>query len=265
MTKPLPLSDFRARRHMLEEHEYAFGGEEIAPTDLIEQRVWDGITHLPDDIAIRISNHHGRQLKLLYTLESDWMGATGDPTNPDDLFHGMLDAADCFHCATFNLLHGYYRSALSDLRSALELVAVGAFGNLRPGDPVYLRRKAGSGDLAFPSCRKRLRGAAGEAPIAWFLKAGAWRERLYYDLCRYTHSRPDASDGSLWESNGPVYNGRAVRLTFEMTLCVYAVCYLLAKIGRASLAVPADSGIVFALEELPGHQDVAKAFSQLYE
>jgi hypothetical protein len=264
MTKPVPLSDFRACRHMLEEHEYFTGGEEIAPTDLIEWDVWNGIMHLPDDIAMRISNHHGAELKLLYSLHGDWIGATGNPEEPDNLFSGMLDAADCFQCATFNFLHGYYRSAISDLRSALELVEIGSFGNVRPDDPVYLRWKAGGADLAFPSCRNRLQKAVGGAPLAWFLKAGAWPEQLYYDLCRYTHSRPDASDGSLWESNGPVYNGRAISLTFEMTLCVYAVSYLLAKIGRASLEVPEESKIVFELDWLPGHQVVAKAFDQAW-
>jgi len=119
MTKPLPLFDFRAQRHVLEDHEYAIGGEEITPTDLIDPKIWGGVMHLPDDVAIRISNHHGTQLKLLYSLWGDWISATGDPEHPDNLFYGMLDAADCFQCATFNLLHGYYRSALADLRSAL--------------------------------------------------------------------------------------------------------------------------------------------------
>ena len=187
---------------------------------------------------MRISNHHGSRLKLLHLFRRDWGRATGNPLKPDNLFDGMLDAGDCFQCATFNFLHGYYRSALSDLRSALELVTIGAFGNVRPDDPVYLRWRAGSADLAFPSCRKRLQRAVAGAPLAWFLKAGAWPEQVYYDLCRYTHSRPDAGDGSLWESNGPVYNGRAIRLTFEMTLCVYAISYLLAKIGRPSLVIP---------------------------
>lgn len=265
MTKPVPLSDFRAQRHMLEKHEYAMGGEEVAPTDLIEKRVWDGITHLPDDIAMRISSHHGSQLRLLYQLWGDWVGATGDPEKPDNLFNGMLDAADCFQCATFNLLHGYYRSALADLRSALELVAIGAFGDLKPDDPVYRRWQSGGADLTFPSCRKRLHKAAAGAPFAWFVKAGAWPERLYYDLCRYTHSRADGSDGSLWESNGPVYNGRAIKLTHEMTLCVYATSYLLAKIGRISLAVPDGSKIVFELNWLSGHEETTRAFEQLYD
>jgi hypothetical protein len=197
MTKPLPLSDFRAVRHVLEAHEYAFGGEELPPRDLIEPAIWDGIIHLPDDIAVRISNHHGRDLKLLYSLWGDWLHAMGDRSlGEDNLFDGMLDAADCFQCTTFNLLHGYYRSALSNLRSALELVAAGAYGTIRPDDPVLINWKTGRADLTFPNCRKRLHKAFANRSFAWFLKQGSWPEKLYYVLSRYTHSRPDASAGS---------------------------------------------------------------------
>src|SRR5438309_8434403 len=84
----------------------------------------------------------------------------------------------------------------------------------QPDDPTYLRWKNGDADLVFPSCRSRLHKIVPK-PISSFVKQKSRPEVLYYDLCRYTHSRPDASDGSLWESNGPVYNGRAIRSTFD--------------------------------------------------
>jgi hypothetical protein len=54
MTRKLPLSDFRAVRHMLEPHEFGLSdeGEDTAPTDLIDEQTWAGLTHLPDDVAI---------------------------------------------------------------------------------------------------------------------------------------------------------------------------------------------------------------------
>jgi len=111
MSKPLPITDFRALRYVLEAHEYAFGGEELPPTDLVEPTIWDASVHLPDDIAVRISNHHGKELKLLCSLWQDWLQAMGDRMDGEDtLFDGMLDAADCFQCANFNLLHGYPNS-----------------------------------------------------------------------------------------------------------------------------------------------------------
>jgi hypothetical protein len=82
--------------------------------------------HLPDDVALTTSNHHGAQLGTLYSLWGDWVEAIGD--KQDGLFAGMLDGADCFQASAFDSLHGFYRSALSNLRSAIELVAIGALG-----------------------------------------------------------------------------------------------------------------------------------------
>jgi hypothetical protein len=117
MTQKLPLSDFRALRHKLEPHEFAFSeGQDIAPTHLIDEETWEGITHLPDDVAIRISDHNGHRLALLYSLWGDWITATGDPEKPDELFSCMLDAGDAFQCTNFLFLHGYYRAAMAELR-----------------------------------------------------------------------------------------------------------------------------------------------------
>ena len=262
MTKPLPLSDFRAVRHVLAEHEYAIGGEEVQPSDLIEHDVWDGIMHLPDDVAVRISNHHGRQLRFLYSLWCDWIEAVGDPSHPDNLFGAMLDAHDCFQCTVFDFLHGYYRSALSNLRSALELVIAGVYGNLRPNDPEFDRWMKGEVSWAFPSCRRRLEKVVSKE-IRWLVKQDSWPEQLYYDLCRYAHSRPDASDGMLWQSNGPVYNEAAINLTFELSLSAYATGYLLTKIGRPDFQLADSSRVIFERQLFPTHNQMHKAFGQL--
>jgi hypothetical protein len=108
MVKTLPLSDFRALRHKLEPHEFAISdGMEVAPTDLVDKRTWSGLTHLPDDVAIRLSDHNGIRLELLYGLWGDWITATGDPDRSDELFDCMLDATSSFQCANFLLLYGF--------------------------------------------------------------------------------------------------------------------------------------------------------------
>ena len=66
------------------------------------------------------------RLRLMRQLWGDWLEAIGDPDNSDEMFNCLLEAADCFQGATFNFLHGYYRTALSELRTALELVIIGA-------------------------------------------------------------------------------------------------------------------------------------------
>lgn len=60
MSKKLPLTDFRVVRSVLESHDFALSeGPDVPPTDLVEEDVWNGIMHLPEDVSIRISDHHG--------------------------------------------------------------------------------------------------------------------------------------------------------------------------------------------------------------
>jgi len=133
VAKKLPLTDFRAVRSKLEPHEFAISdGQDAPPSSLVEQDVWNGIMGLPEDVSIRISDHNGIRLKLLYSLWGDWVEAIGNPDKPDEIYNCTLDAADAFEGAHFNFLHGYYRVALAELRVALELVLIGTFGSLQP-------------------------------------------------------------------------------------------------------------------------------------
>jgi hypothetical protein len=187
-------------------------GPRLGPTDLVAESVWNGIMHLPDDVAITTSNHHGSQLATLYLLWGDFI-----KVEQDELFSGMLDAVDCFQASTFDSLHGYYRSALSNLRSALELVTIGSLGNLSRNDRDYLRwTKQNLGSLPFSSAMKKLRTATDAPMKALIFKPKGWLEALYEELCAYTHSRPDSCDGEMWRSNGPIYVGAA----FNLVACV---------------------------------------------
>jgi hypothetical protein len=113
MAKHTSSKDFRASRGLLPDEAFALvSGKRPGPTNLVSEKVWSGIMHLPDDVALTTSNHHGSQLATLYTLWGDWIEAIGN--DQDELFAGMLDAADCFQASTFDSLHGYYRSALSN-------------------------------------------------------------------------------------------------------------------------------------------------------
>jgi len=264
VSKSLPLTDFRAVRKVLEPHEFATGGEEIPPTNLVDPTVWDGIMHLPDDVSIKISDHNGTRLELLYTLWGDWITAIGTPDSPDELFNCMLDAADCFQCTTFDFLHGYYRSALSNLRAALELVAIGTYGNIDPSNKEYRGWKNGAADMTFLGSLRRLHKRLGKKSGGWLLKQAEFPEKAYYDLCRFAHSRPDSSDGALWKSNGPVYNNAAIQMVFYMSLRIYAICYLLIKFARPAFTLPVDSRILFELEWLPNHGETLRAFEELY-
>jgi hypothetical protein len=108
------------------------------------------------------------RLRLLYQLWGDWIEAIGDPDRPDEMFDCVLEATDCFQGATFNLLHGFYRTALAELRTALELVMIGAYGNLYPVDKDYQEWKAGNSELfGYTRCRKRLLGNLKKEQAKW--------------------------------------------------------------------------------------------------
>jgi hypothetical protein len=195
MARKVPLSDFRAVRHKLEPHEFALSeGQDIAPTHLIDEETWAGITHLPDDVAIRISDHNGHRLSLLHSLWGDWIAATGDPEKPDELFTCMLDAGDAFQCANFLFLHGYYRAAMAELRVALELVMIGAYGNLKQDDPDYVVWKTSGSELGFTRFRKRMHGMLRGDQCKWLVLTKSSRTRHFanYAISR-TRARTQAT------------------------------------------------------------------------
>jgi hypothetical protein len=243
MAKRSPAPDFRSLRAFLPDEVFLFvNGPRPGPTDLISEDVWNGIMHLPDDVALVTSNHHGRQLAALRTLWGDWIEATGDNTE-EPLFAAMLDATDCFQSSTFDALHGYYRSSLSNLRSAIDLVAIGTVGNLVPTDRVYARWKGSSARLIFP--REHLRRITKDPVSTLLFKQGGWIDLLYERLSGYSHSRPDSSDGAMWRSNGPIYVGSVFNEVFRLQAVTYAACYLMVKTGRSELVLPASSKFIF--------------------
>ena len=266
MTKKLPISDFRAVRHKLEPHEFAISeGQDVEPTDLVDEETWSGIMHLPEDVSIRISDHNGTRFQLLYSLWGDWITATGDPDKLDELFNCMLDAVDAFQCANFLFLHGYYRAAMAELRVALELVMIGTYGNLKPEDPDYLLWKTSGSELGFTRFRKRAHGLLRNTEGKWLLADGEFPAETFQKLCNFTHSRPDSSDGALWQSNGPVYKNDAIMLTFFTVLSVYAICYLLVRIARPRFALPPDSRILFEEDWMLNRAGLVRAFEELYQ
>ena len=264
MAKNLPLSDFRGVRRKLEPHVFLEGGEDVAPTDLVDEETWSGITHLPDDVAIRISDHNGLRLALLYRLWGDWITATGDPDQPDELFGCMVDATSSFQCTNFLFLHGFYRAAMAELRVALELVTIGAYGNLRPTDAKYVEWKTNGSELGFTHFRRKTHGMLRSDQCKWLLANDEFPDKTFRRLCNFTHSRPDSSDGALWRSNGPVYVHEAIKLTYLTALSVYGICYLLVRIARPNFRLSASSRFLFEDNWIPNHADAARAYESLF-
>jgi hypothetical protein len=266
MTKKLPLNDFRAVRSKLEPDDFAItDGVDDPPSDLIDPDVWDGIMHLPEDVSIRVSDHNGVRIRLMHELWGDWLEAIGDPENPDEIFNCLLEAADCFQAATFNFLHGYYRTALAELRTALELVMIGTYGTLYPNDKDYLEWKDGKTEMfGFTRCRKRLVGNLKKEKAKWMFEDGEVLALTFQKLSSYAHARPDADHAALWESNGPVYNHAAIMLTFFASLSVHALCYLLIRLARPDFVMPERSDILFELDWMSDYVPLVQAYTDLY-
>jgi hypothetical protein len=89
------------------------------------------------------------------------------------------------------------------------------------------------GSLPFASCIRKLRGVTKASVPASVFKPNDGIEAPYDELCAYTHSRPDSSDGEMWRSNGPIYVAAAFNQVFELQATTYAVCYVLANVGQA--------------------------------
>ncbi len=260
MAKSLRPRDFRKRRAYLRPFVFALGPAVWPePTDPVAKDTWAEILHLADHVALITSDHHGSHLARLCTLWGDWIEAMSD--DHDALFSCMLDAVDCLQGSAFDALHGYYRSAIANLHAALELVAIGALGNLSPADADY-RRWSEKPVRSFPfsTCMKKLRAATRRRLEPSVFQENGWPDTLYDELCAYAHSRPDASDGAMWQSNGPIYVPCAFLDVFHLRVTTYAACYVFAKVGRLQLHVSEASETLFTNGDLLLQSEIASAY-----
>lgn len=225
MTKQLSLNDFRAVRVVLEPDDFALGSDEPdpPPSDLIAQKAWHGIMNLPDDVAIRTSDHNGQIIGEVYWLWGRWIEAVGEID--DALFVPMLDATDDLQASFFDSLHGYYRTAFSALRNVIELMTIGACSMLTK-TPLYKEWRDGSTEFKFGTACDLLSNEISVSAFnegmriagyqsLWDAKGvgrpGGYSRRLYRDMCNFAHSRPGFTDGDLRSSNGPIYVAKVFR------------------------------------------------------
>lgn len=261
MVIKLDPDDFRSHRLVLEPDDFALTATdpEPAPSDLISESAWNGIMTLPGDVAIRTTSHQGERVEILYDLWSGWVYEL--PTG-GMLAHAMLDSADDFAAALFNLTHGFYKQALFSLRSALEVVTMACSCELLADHAKWDEWLAG-GDLKFARECDNLQssGLVKELDQTAFMAAGAtlyvlrdgvvknsWARSLYRRLSQYAHARDATSNAQLWESNGPIYSAKGMRVSYHSFLETYALCLLVAKLGLSDLSMPEAARVIFAPE-----------------
>jgi hypothetical protein len=257
VVRKLDPSDFRARRYVLEPEDFALGSDEPdpPPTDLISEDVWRGITDLPSDVAIRTTSYQGTRVAVLYELWSGWIHAT-----PMEGIVGeaMMESADDFAVALFNLLHGFYKPAISALRNALEVVtlacACGGDGakkwrEWREGADVKFKLECDSLQ-SLPNYREleeQARQAMGTSVFAGDNGSGrnAWARNLYRRLSQFSHAGGDSINSALWESNGPVYSADGMRVSYHAYIETYALLLLLAKVSSPDLKMPTEARVIY--------------------
>jgi len=119
------------------------------------------------------------------------------------------------------------------------------------------------GSLPFSSCIKKLRSISKGTTRAAIFQPDGWLKALYEELCAYTHSRPDASDGEMWRSNGPIYVTDAVDKVFTLQVTTYAACFILAKAGKPKLDLPKTSEFLFTTPNLLWLDEIASSYRAL--
>lgn len=245
MSRKMSLEDFSAVRIVLEPDDFARtdGQPDPPPADLISEEVWQGITALPDDVAIRTSDRNGKLLGEVCFLFGKWGEAIGEVQ--DELFDPMLDAADDLQTSIFAALHGYYRAAFSALRNVLELVTIGTCGRLQSDNRRYANWRTGSEEYKFrQACNDLLdhprlsdfnanMRAAGKLPL-WHgdKQRFGYTIRMYKELCNYAHSRRGFTDADIRKSNGPIYVANAFwdwYFAYLRTLSLASIALFLAR------------------------------------
>lgn len=250
MSRYLPSKDFRARRRVLSQSDFAYApNRSERPNDLVEKATWNSIVTLPDDVAVRTSNYHGTALRQLEDLWGAWVECFG---NSDDcLFPVMLDASDDFQASTYTALTGYYRLSVSAVRSALELIAIGSWAQVCGKQKEFAEWRAGKRQLSLgQACDGLINGAQSlETSLSRLIGdslfaqksangEGGFVRRIFGGISDFTHARPGSTDGDMRKSNGPIY----VRSAFQHVSWIqsegFAICYVLALLARPKLPAP---------------------------
>lgn len=234
--KPLSTSDFRAKRLMLEDSDFAVAsGKYPGPTNLIQEDTWKSIVSLPDDVSIRTLDKFGSQLEQMWEYWGIWgrvvlavQALSSNPTESPTAV-AACDAADEFQAATYCALVGFYRVAFSCLRNVLEQMTIGARLAITSDAKSFADWRNGEDRIGFDwaadtlpkspkvlALEQHLNASTADSLFAQTPKGLA--RRLFVQFLKYTHGAAGFTDADSRESNGPIF----VPETF-LAWCVAAV------------------------------------------
>ncbi|MGA8008621.1 MAG: hypothetical protein WCA24_04415 [Thiomonas sp.] len=257
MVRKLDTSDFRAIRMVLEGSDFALvASDREAPSDLVDPAVWHGIMDIADDVAITTTEWQGSRIDLLHGLWGDWIQVS--PTG-GIVGNAMFDCSDDMAASLFCLMHGFYKQAIGALRAALETMTFACVCELKKDQQRWESWQAGD-DFQFARIRQELRILSifktqeirSQASVGQTLFAdrngqytGGWATDLYARLSSYIHGRGDTTNTNLWDSNGPIYSARGMKVSYNCFLETYALLLLMAKTALRSLTMPSKANLLF--------------------
>ena len=260
MSRHVPLKDFRARRKVLTQRDFAITRKRPRkPTDRIDQETWYDLVVLPDDVAIRTSNHHGATLRQLDELSQAWIMSTGMYPHRNFIDPVMLDANDDIRAAIFTALTGYYRFSIGGMRNVLELLAIGCWAQVCGERQRFRDWRKGKIAVSLGQACDGLIGGA--AALQTHLKStvndslfdqktaksqGGFVRRAFSAISEYSHSRPGHTDGDFWESNGPIYVPAAFNYVAGIHFETIALSYVLAMLAKPKMRIPPAISRLFA-------------------
>jgi hypothetical protein len=163
----------------------------------------------------------------------------------------MLDAGDDFQAATYTALTGFYRLSVAALRSALELVTIGAWAHVTGKKREFKEWRGGKITLSLGQACDGLIGGAGviETHLRNVVsdtlfdqrdstKEGGFIRRIYSGISDFAHSRPGHADADFRKSNGPIYVRSAFNHVTWMQFETIGICLVLVLLARPGMRVP---------------------------
>ena len=248
--------DFRSIREKLPPESFFIhpDGPNPPPKDLIDQKTWDEINWLTDDVSLRTSDNHGTEIQILFGL---WEALIGQLNIKEDAMSNfILDISDEFQASLFNLIIGYYRVSASCLRNALEISIYALYFQFsdqqdkidvwyeNPENKEFNKIK-GFGNVCNQLNNvkffKELNNAI-EEEFGFSLFNQKIREKspgtvrqLHDHLSKFAHSRPTYTHGAMWKSNGPVYEPNVFKYISELYLDTFMFVYIFIKLSRPEI------------------------------
>jgi hypothetical protein len=239
--KELDASDFRSKRLMLEDNDFAVvEREDQVSTDLIDEDTWKSITSLPDDVSIRTTNVFGSHLKRIWEHWDLWNRLTiaiQDLTNEPQKSPTAIaasDAGDEFQAAVYAALIGFYRVAFSCLRNVIEQTSIATQLALSNNSTNFLDWRNGESKIYFGWAADMLPKNPAVATLEQHLKAATedslfsqspkgFARRLFVEVTKYTHGASGFTDADLRKSNGPIFVPGAFVSWYSMAVKTYAL------------------------------------------